>query len=107
MHQLSAGNANALLLPAHSSWNTAVLLLDEPLTGLDEGCASTARRDRSSASPVGATFLAVTHNHDEALSLSDNIAFCGEAGSADRHAARVVRTTANAFVARFIGFDTI
>src|SRR5438105_1403298 len=53
----------------------AVLLLDEPLTGLDERLRQQLRDEIGRLHRrLGATFLAVTHNHEEALSLSDRIA---------------------------------
>src|SRR5713226_1109869 len=72
MHQLSAGQRQRVALARALVLEPAVLLLDEPLTGLDELLRDEIGRLHRR---LGATFLAVTHNHDEALSLSDRIAF--------------------------------
>jgi spermidine/putrescine transport system ATP-binding protein len=89
--------------------NPAVLLLDEPLTGLDELLRQQLRHEISGLHRrLGATILAVTHNQDEALSQSDRIAvlragFIEQVGTPRELFERPV----NAFVARFFGFDAI
>ena len=57
---------------------------------------------------TGATFILVTHNQDEALSLSDRMAVMhkGRIEQVDAPA-RFFETPANAFVARFVGIDTL
>jgi spermidine/putrescine transport system ATP-binding protein len=84
-------------------------LLDEPLTGLDERLRQQLRDEIGRLHRrLGATFLAVTHNHDEALSLSDSIAVLRSGRIEQIGTPRALsERPANAFVARFIGFDTI
>jgi spermidine/putrescine transport system ATP-binding protein len=87
----------------------AVLLLDEPLTGLDERLRQQLRGEISRLHRrLGATILAVTHNQDEALSLSDRIIVL-RAGRIEQIGTprEVFERPANAFVARFVGFDAI
>jgi spermidine/putrescine transport system ATP-binding protein len=87
----------------------AVLLLDEPLTGLDERLRQQLRDEISRLHRrLGATILAVTHNQDEALSLSDRIAVL-RAGRIEQTGTprELFERPANAFVARFVGFDAI
>src|SRR3979411_2703520 len=74
MHQLSAGQRQRVALARALVLEPAVLLLDEPLTGVDERLRDQLRDEIGRLHRrLGATFLAVTHNHDEALSLSDRI----------------------------------
>ena len=75
VHQLSGGQRQRVALARALVLDPAVLLLDEPLTGLDENLRRQLRDELSRLHRrLGATFLAVTHNQDEALSLSDRIA---------------------------------
>jgi len=57
---------------------------------------------------LGATILAVTHNQDEALAMSDRIAVL-RAGRIEQIGTprELFQRPANAFVARFVGFDAI
>jgi spermidine/putrescine transport system ATP-binding protein len=109
MHQLSAGQRQRVALARALVLEPAVLLLDEPLTGLDERLRQ-QRRDEIGRlhRRLGATFLAVTHNHDEALSLSDRIAVL-RTGKIEQIGSprELFERPANAFVARFIGFNAI
>ena len=74
-HQLSGGQqqrvalARALVLQPH------VLLLDEPLGALDRQLRKAMQTElRRIQREVGMTFLYVTHDQDEALSMSDRMA---------------------------------
>jgi spermidine/putrescine transport system ATP-binding protein len=109
MHQLSAGQRQRVALARALVLEPAVLLLDEPLTGLDERLRQQLRDEIGRLHRrLGATFLAVTHNHDEALSLSDRIAVL-RTGKIEQIGSprELFERPANAFVARFIGFNAI
>jgi ABC-type Fe3+/spermidine/putrescine transport system ATPase subunit len=109
VHQLSAGQRQRVALARALVLEPAVLLLDEPLTGLDERLRQQLRDEIGRLHRrLGATFLAVTHNQDEALSLSDRIAVL-RAGKIEQIGTprELYEGPANAFVARFIGFDAI
>ena len=109
MHQLSAGQRQRVALARALVLEPAVLLLDEPLTGLDERLREQLRDEIGRLHRrLGATFLAVTHNHDEALSLSDRIVVLrrGRVEQIGRPR-ELFERPANAFVARFVGFDAI
>ncbi len=109
VHELSGGQRQRVALARALVLDPAVLLLDEPLTGLDERlrqqlCDEITRLHRR----LGATFLAVTHNQDEALSLSDRIAVL-RTGRVEQIGTprELFERPANGFVARFVGFDAI
>jgi spermidine/putrescine transport system ATP-binding protein len=109
MHQLSGGQRQRVALARALVLDPAVLLLDEPLTGLDEGLRRQLRDEISRLHRrLGATFLAVTHNQDEALSLSDRIAVL-RTGRVEQIGTprELFERPANAFVARFVGFGII
>src|SRR6266566_3250256 len=93
IHQLSGGQRQRVALARALVLDPAVLLLDE-----------ISRLHRR----LGATILAVTHNQDEALSLSDRIIVL-RAGRIEQIGTprEVFERPANAFVARFVGFDAI
>jgi spermidine/putrescine transport system ATP-binding protein len=109
MHELSAGQRQRVALARALVLEPAVLLLDEPLTGLDEGLRQQLRDEIGRLHRrLGATFLAVTHNQDEALLLSDRIAVLRRGVVEQIGTPReLFEQPANAFVARFIGFDVI
>ena len=109
VHQLSGGQRQRVALARALVLDPAVLLLDEPLTGLDERLRQQLRDEISRLHRrLGATFLAVTHNQDEALSLSDRIAVL-RTGRVEQIGTprELFERPANAFVARFVGFDAI
>ena len=109
IHQLSGGQRQRVALARALVLEPAVLLLDEPLTGLDERLRQQLRDEISRLHRrLGATLLAVTHNQDEALSLSDRIAIL-RAGRIEQIGTprELFERPANAFVARFVGFDAI
>ena len=109
MHQLSAGQRQRVALARALVLEPAVLLLDEPLTGLDERLRQQLRDEIGRLHRrLGATFIAVAHNHDEALSLSDHIAVLRRGKIEQIGTPReLFERPGNAFVARFIGFDAI
>jgi spermidine/putrescine transport system ATP-binding protein len=109
IHQLSAGQRQRVALARALVLEPKVLLLDEPLTGLDEGLRKQLRDEIGRLHRrLGATFLAVTHNHDEALSLSDRIAVLRRGRVEQIGSPReLFERPANSFVARFLGFDVI
>ena len=109
VHQLSAGQRQRVALARGLVLEPTVLLLDEPLTGLDERLRQQLRDEISRLHRrLGATFLAVTHNQDEALSLSDHIAVLRTGRIEQIGTPReLFERPANAFVARFVGFHAL
>ena len=82
-----------------------VLLLDEPLSALDPQLRKQVRAElKDLQRRVGVTFLFVTHDQEEALSMSDRIAVMNRGrGGAGGHAAGIYRRPKTRFVASFLG----
>ncbi|MGC8758373.1 MAG: ABC transporter ATP-binding protein [Bryobacteraceae bacterium] len=73
--ELSGGEKQRVALARSLVLRPEVLLLDEPLAALDPNLRKQVRAElRSLQRRVGITFVFVTHDREEALSLSDRIA---------------------------------
>lgn len=106
---LSGGQRQRVALARALVMEPGILLLDEPLTGLDERLRQQMRDEFGRLHKrTGATFILVTHNQDEAVSLSDRMAVMhkGRIEQVDTPAA-FYQNPANAFVARFVGIDSL
>ncbi len=78
--QISGGERQRVALARSLVLAPDVLLLDEPLSALDPNLRKQVRAElKALQRKVGTTFLFVTHDQEEALSLSDQIAVmhCG------------------------------
>jgi spermidine/putrescine transport system ATP-binding protein len=74
-HQLSGGQQQRVALARALVNAPAALLLDEPLAALDPDLRRSMRGELQRIQrEVGITFLLVTHDREEALSLSDRLA---------------------------------
>lgn len=72
---LSGGEQQRVALARALAPGPAIVLLDEPFSALDAGLrAETRAAVVASLKRVGATALLVTHDQDEALSMSDQVA---------------------------------
>jgi len=86
-----------------------VLLLDEPLGALDLKLREQMQIElKAIQKDVGITFLFVTHDQDEALTMSDRLAVFNE-GRIDQvgSPAEVYENPATAFVAGFVGTSNL
>ncbi len=72
--QLSGGQQQRVALARALVYNPEILLLDEPLSNLDEQLRYSVRDDlKALQRRIGVTTIYVTHDRVEALSLSDKI----------------------------------
>ena len=104
-HQLSGGQQQRVALARALAVRPQVLLLDEPLSALDAKVRAQLRDEiRRIQTEVGITTLFVTHDQEEALSISDRIGVMSN-GQLEQLATprEVYRHPSNAFVARFVG----
>jgi len=74
-HELSGGQRQRVALARALVKHPKVLLLDEPLSALDKNLREQMRVElRALQQKVGITFIFVTHDQEEALSMADRIA---------------------------------
>jgi spermidine/putrescine transport system ATP-binding protein len=103
--QMSGGQQQRVALARALAFEPSVLLLDEPLAALDKQLRSDMQFElRKLQREVGITTIFVTHDQEEALSLSDRIAVLNEGKILQVGAPRdVYAFPAHRFVAEFIG----
>jgi spermidine/putrescine transport system ATP-binding protein len=102
---LSGGQQQRVALARALVNRPKVLLLDEPLGALDLKLRKEMQLElKSLQEEVGITFVYVTHDQEEALTMSDRIAVMNE-GKVQQLAGptTLYETPANRFVAGFIG----
>ena len=84
--QLSGGERQRVALARSLVLEPDVLLLDEPLSALDPNLRKQVRAElKAIQRRVGITFLFVTHDQEEALSLSDRLGVMIGIGAAVTH----------------------
>jgi len=96
-------NPTALYSSAHAITN--ILLLDEPMTGLDAKLKDRLRREIGSLlDELGVTALYVTHDQEEAMAMCDRIAVLNDGRLEQVGTPReIYESPANEFVAGFVG----
>jgi spermidine/putrescine transport system ATP-binding protein len=104
-HQLSGGQRQRVALARALVCRPKVLLLDEPLSALDAKLRHGMQLElKRLHRQLGITFIFVTHDQHEALTLSDRIALMNQGRIVQVGApAAVYRSPATAFAADFIG----
>ncbi len=103
--QLSGGQRQRVALARALVKEPKVLLLDEPLSALDAKLREQMQLELTKLqADVGVTFIIVTHDQDEALSMADRIAVMRD-GSVEQIASpgELYENPGNRFVADFIG----
>ena len=104
-HELSGGQQQRVALARALCAEPRLLLLDEPLSALDARVRAQLRDEiRRIQLELGMTTLFVTHDQDEALSMSDRVGVM-RAGNLEQLGtpAEVYSSPATEFVAQFVG----
>lgn len=103
--QLSGGQQQRVALARALAYEPSVLLLDEPLSNLDAKLRRQMQSElRQIQRRVGTTMIFVTHDQDEALTLSDRVALLN-AGRVEQLGTpqEIYRSPRTAFAADFLG----
>jgi ABC-type Fe3+/spermidine/putrescine transport system ATPase subunit len=103
--ELSGGERQRVALARSLVLEPEVLLLDEPLSALDPGLRKEVRTElKALQRRTGITFVFITHDQEEALSLSDRIAVMHQGKVEQTGTPReIYLTPATRFVAGFLG----
>ena len=104
-HQLSGGQRQRVALARSLIINPGVLLLDEPLGALDANLRKQLQGElKRLHREVGLTFIYVTHDQEEAITMSDRIAVMHDGAIEQLDPPRTIYDRPETeFVARFIG----
>ena len=104
-HQLSGGQRQRVALARAIVPNPSVLLLDEPLSALDAKLRKQMQVElKRLQKRLGMTFVFVTHDQEEALTMSDRVAVLDRGRIVQLGSATdIYHRPGNAFVADFIG----
>jgi putative spermidine/putrescine transport system ATP-binding protein len=107
--QLSGGQQQRIALARALITNPRVLLLDEPLSALDEFLRLQMRGElRRIQSEVGITFIHVTHTQMEAIALADMVVVMDQGRIEQAASARqVYDAPRTGYVARFMGGQNV
>ena len=104
-YQMSGGQQQRVALARALATKPQVLLLDEPLSALDAKIRVSLREEiRAIQQKLGITTIFVTHDQEEALSISDRIVVMHE-GKADQVGTpfEIYNQPSTRFVASFVG----
>jgi spermidine/putrescine transport system ATP-binding protein len=105
IHELSGGQKQRVAIARALAAEPRVLLLDEPLSALDLKLRQHMRTElRTIQQQVGLTFIYITHDQGEALTMSDRVAvMCNGVIEQVGTGREVYDDPATAFVASFVG----
>ncbi|HEU4972085.1 MAG TPA: ABC transporter ATP-binding protein, partial [Gaiellaceae bacterium] len=108
-HQLSGGQQQRVALARALVLSPSVLLLDEPLGALDAKLRRELQVElKSIQREIGITFIYVTHDQEEALTMSDRLAVMSSGKVEQLGAPRdVYEHPETAFVADFLGVSNL
>ncbi len=104
-HELSGGQRQRVALARALAKMPKLLLLDEPLAALDRKLRAETRLELVAVQErVGTTFLVVTHDQEEALSMASCVAVMDQGRLVQTGApAEIYERPASRFVANFVG----
>ena len=108
-HELSGGQQQRVQLARSLVLESDILLLDEPLASLDaklrkDMCIELKRIQEK----IGITFIHVTHNQEEAMTIADRIAIIADGRLVEEGSPReVYERPVRRFTANFIGENNI
>jgi putrescine transport system ATP-binding protein len=104
-HELSGGQRQRVALARALAKMPKLLLLDEPLAALDRKLRAETRLELTGIQErVGITFLVVTHDQEEALSMASRLAVMDQGRLVQTGApAEIYERPASRFVANFVG----
>jgi ABC-type Fe3+/spermidine/putrescine transport system ATPase subunit len=108
-HQLSGGQQQRVALARGLAPRPALLLLDEPLSALDRGLREETRDELVRLRrQLGTSFILVTHDQQEALTVADRVGVMSEGRLAQIGTpAEVYERPTNRLVAEFLGSANI
>jgi putative spermidine/putrescine transport system ATP-binding protein len=103
--QLSGGQQQRVALARALVYDPELLLMDEPLGALDKNLRAQMQLElKRLHHELGVTVVYVTHDQEEALTMSDRVALMNKGGIAQVGTARdLYERPTNRFVAEFIG----
>lgn len=104
-HELSGGQQQRVQLARSLVLETSILLLDEPLAALDAKLRKSMCLElKRIQDTVGITFIHVTHNQEEAMTVADRIAVMADGELVEEGTVRAIyETPQRRFTADFIG----
>lgn len=104
-HELSGGQQQRVAVARALAPSPAVVLLDEPFSGLDAALRATIRAEvLEMLRAAGTTAVLVTHDQEEALSLADHVAIMRNGAIVQQGSpAHVYNAPADLEVAAFLG----
>jgi putative spermidine/putrescine transport system ATP-binding protein len=108
-HELSGGQQQRVALARAVVFSPSVLLLDEPLSALDRKLRQSLQREiKRLHRELQLTFVFVTHDQDEAMTLSDRVAIFDQGRIvALGTPAGLYHKPPTTFVARFLGESNV